>query len=250
MAETYEQPPQAQPQSHSEEDRPLLAEVSHEMRSPLSSIIGFAESIEQEALGPWDSGEEQYRDYARHIRHSGQHLLDLFDDLLDIGDAQTFGIDGQDHIIPAKLLSELSSMLAGAAKRKRLTLSVKRPMDRSAKAPTGNRRLLFQALLNLAQNAIKFTASGGTVTLGYRADGKDCIFSVSHTGIGMDLKQRNLPRSIRPAPSQKQQGHGLGLRFVERVAKGHEGSLRLESILGQGTTAELILPLRRSSPAA
>ena len=92
MAETYDQPPQAQPQSHSEEDRPLLAEVSHEMRSPLSSIIGFAESIEQEALGQWDSGEEQYRDYARHIRHSGQHLLDLFDDLLEIGDAQTFGV--------------------------------------------------------------------------------------------------------------------------------------------------------------
>ena len=227
-----------------EPDRPLLAEVSHEMRSPLNSIIGFAESIEQQALGPWPAEGDRYRDYARHIRNSGEHLLALFNDLLQIGDAALFGLEMADRIDPAELAGNVAAMMRPAAEQKGLTLT--------SKAPAGlrplrcNSRFLSQALLNLLQNAIKFTNEGGTVTLNIEQNG-ETRFTVTDDGIGFPPERLLGPRNAK-AGRTAASGHGLGLRFVERVLAAHRGRLDIESRQGHGT--EVIISLPSSPPPA
>ncbi len=133
--------------SFHEPDRPLLAEVSHEMRSPLNSIIGFAETIEQQALDPWPVEQARYRDYARHIRNSGEHLLALFEDLLQIGDSQTFALAMEDEADPAHILQRVAEMMRAAALEKELSLVLN--IQKSTRSFRCNERFLAQALLNL-----------------------------------------------------------------------------------------------------
>ena len=221
-----------------EPDRPLLAEVSHEMRSPLNSIIGFAESIEQQTLGPWPAESERYRDYARLIRNSGEHLLALFEDLLQIGDAAAFEIPADDRVNPAELARNVTAMVLPAAKQKGLTLTCE-ASDRMAPVQC-NARFVSQALLNLLQNAVKFTNEGGNVRLILRQDG-DTTFTVSDDGVGFAAASLTMPRNAtsRRNPAS---GHGFGLRFVERVAAAHRGGLQIDSTPGAGSKIKLSLP--------
>jgi signal transduction histidine kinase len=216
-----------------EPDRPLLAEVSHEMRSPLASIIGFAASIEQESLGPWPGREERYRDYARHIRNSGEHLLALFDDLLQIGDAPRFDLEMAEGIDPAMLAETPAAMIRPAAEQKgvRLACVVARP----ALPIQCNPRMLTQALLNLLQNAVKYTQPGGSIALRLDQNGATA-FAVTDSGIGF------LPgRLAEPRQPRRGGGHGLGLRFVERVTAAHRGRLEIDSAPGKGTRIRIVL---------
>jgi signal transduction histidine kinase len=229
----------ATPYVAADNDRPLLAEVSHEMRSPLGTIIGFAESIEREALGPWQAGGDHYRAYAKHIRDSGEHLLALFDDLLEMGDINTFGLAMDDNVDPLQVVSEVEVMLQMAAARRSIVLE--RLPGLVAQPIRASRRLLIQALLNLGQNAIKFTAAGGSVSLSLHQS-EETVFTVEDCGIGFDPKQIRAPRSSRGRPSLTTRGHGLGLRFVERIARGHGGRLIIESEPGHGTQMRLIVP--------
>jgi signal transduction histidine kinase len=222
----------------SEPDRPLLAEVSHEMRSPLNSIIGFAESIEQQALGPWPAEGDRYRDYARHIRNSGEHLLALFNDLLQIGDAALFGLEMADRIDPAELAANVTAMMQPAAAQKGLTLTCDTPAGLQPLQCNG--RFLSQALLNLLQNAIKFTNDGGRVTLSIQQEG-ETRFTVTDTGIGFPPERLLGPRNAKAGRSPAS-GHGLGLRFVERVLAAHRGRLDIESRQGHGTEVTISLP--------
>lgn len=222
----------------SEPDRPLLAEVSHEMRSPLNSIIGFAESIEQQALGPWPAEGDRYRDYARHIRNSGEHLLALFNDLLQIGDAALFGLEMADLLDPAELAENVTAMMRPAATQKGLTLTCDAPAGQQPVECNG--RFLSQALLNLLQNAIKFTNEGGRVTLSVRQNG-ETRFTVTDNGIGFPPERLLGPRNAKAGRSPAS-GHGLGLRFVERVLAAHRGRLDIESQQGHGTEVTISLP--------
>lgn len=226
-----------------EGDRPLLAEVSHEMRSPLNSIIGFAESIEQQTLGPWPAESERYRDYARHIRNSGEHLLALFNDLLSIGDADAFAIDMGDRIDPAALARNVAAMMRPAAERKGLTLTCATPPE--AGLLQCNARFVSQALLNLLQNAVKFTGAGGSVALAVRQDDGGTRFTVTDTGVGFPPERLLQPRNARYGRTAAS-GHGLGLRFVERVAAAHRGRLEIESQRDRGTEIAVTFP---ASPA-
>ena len=226
----------------SEPDRPLLAEVSHEMRSPLNSIIGFAETIEQQALGPWPIQQDRYRDYARHIRDSGEHLLALFNDLLQIGDTSSFELEMDDNVNPADIASKVIAMMRSAAEQKGLTLSLDVP--NSPLLPLRcNARLLSQALLNLIQNSIKFTNPGGSVVCSI-TQGDETSFTIVDNGIGFAQERLLLPRNAlqgrKPAS-----GHGLGLRFVERVTAAHRGRLQIESQPDKGTEICVSLPMER-----
>ncbi len=222
----------------SEPDRPLLAEVSHEMRSPLNSIIGFAESIEQQALGPWPSQEDRYRDYARLIRNSGEHLLALFNDLLEIGDSTTFTLELKDQIDAAALAQNVTTMMRSAAEQKGVSLVCEAPVQ--TRPVQCNARFLSQALLNLLQNSIKFTDRGGSVVLSVRQD-DETSFTVSDTGVGFAPERLMLPRNSRIGRSTNS-GHGLGLRFVERVTAAHRGQLNIESRQGRGSKIRISLP--------
>lgn len=221
----------------SEPDRPLLAEVSHEMRSPLNSIIGFAETIEQQALGPWPIQHDRYRDYARHIRNSGEHLLALFEDLLKIGDNDAFAVEMDDEVDPSLLAKGVADMMRPAAAQKNLSLVFEpQPQTQLVRC---NGRLLSQALLNLIQNSIKFTNPGGSVIFSVTQEAETC-FTVTDTGVGFApdrlMQPRNSTTGRRPAS-----GHGLGLRFVERVTAAHRGRLQIESRPGIGTEIRLCL---------
>lgn len=225
----------------SEPDRPLLAEVSHEMRSPLNSIIGFAESIEQQALGPWPSQEDRYRDYARLIRNSGEHLLALFNDLLEIGDSTTFTLELKDQIDPAALAQNVTTMMRSAAEQKGLSLVCESPAQ--CRPVRCNARFLSQALLNLLQNSIKFTNAGGSVVLSVR-QGKETSFTVKDTGVGFAPERLILPRNSQVGRLPNS-GHGLGLRFVERVTAAHRGRLDIESRQGHGSEIRISLPAKQ-----
>ena len=221
----------------SEPDRPLLAGVSHEMRSPLASIIGFAETIEQQALGPWPVQQDRYRDYARHIRNSGEHLLALFEDLLKIGDKDAFAVEMEDEVDPSFLAQEVTEMMRPAAAQKGLSLTLE-PQEQTQLIRC-NARLLSQALLNLLQNSIKFTNPGGSVTFSV-TQATETSFTVTDTGVGFAperlLQPRNSKVDRRPA-----NGHGLRLRFVERVIAAHRGRLQIESQPGNGTEVRVSL---------
>ena len=235
----------AQSTSHSraaamqEPDRPLLAEVSHEMRSPLTSIIGFAETIETQSIGDWSSSANQYCTYARHIRSSGEHLLALFDDLLSLGDAEVLPVDLDQKVDPGSIASFVKEMFDSSAVQKGVSLTASQVQPLTPIAL--NRRLIVQALINLVQNAIKFTPSGHDIRISVRQNGTT-VFEVADSGIGFDPNHLALPRQVNAGGTQASHGHGLGLNFVRRVAKIHGGSFVLESAPGKGTIARLSIP--------
>ena len=236
-------------ESTGETRRNLMAEVGHEMRSPLGTIIGFAQSIEQEAVGPIAQSADQYRDYARTIRASGEHLLALFEDLLEIGSATARSIAGAETVTPGKIVSQVAAMVQSGINAKELTLQT----IESPSAPTvfGNRRLVQQAVLNLLQNAIKFTPPGGTIWLECAGGDQSCLcITVRDNGIGMEQSTLDRIRARTPQlEATAQGGHGLGLPFVDRVAAAHAGHFELESALGTGTSARLTLPINRQEKA-
>ena len=228
-------------------DRSLMAEVGHEMRSPLGTIIGFAQSIEQEAVGPIAAAADQYRDYARNIRTSGEHLLALFEDLLEIGSATAKSIAAAETVTPSAIVERAAVMVQAGLGAKDLTLHVQERPD--APQVYGNGRLIRQAILNLLQNAIKFTPPGGNIWLECAGESDDLCISVRDDGIGMEqgtLKQLRAHAPLLEAASQR--GYGLGLPFVARVAAAHGGRFELESALGAGTTTRFIVPRNLQTP--
>lgn len=230
-------------------DRSLMAEVGHEMRTPLGTMIGFAQSIEQETLGPIGSAPERYRDYARTIRTSGEHLLELFDDLLEVGAACARSIAAGETILLSDIVERSAELVRGSIDSKGLSLHIE-PACGDA-ATVGNVTLVQQAVLNLLQNAIKFTPPSGNIWL--KVCAADAIrITVRDDGIGIEeamLSQLRKGASGLPVPSR--QSYGLGLAFVHRVAAAHGGTVELDSAVGGGTTARLVLPARgRTMPPA
>lgn len=228
--------------------RSLLAEVGHEMRSPLGTIIGFAESIEHESVGPLSDESDKYRDYARNIRASGEHLLALFNDLLEIGSAAARSMREREHLDVEGVLTNAALMIIAAAAEKGVSVSVEPEIP--SVLVLGSNRLVQQALLNLLQNSIKFTPPGGNITISASADGQ-LHLSVADSGIGI---VRNSLQRLREDPEhiglESESGYGLGLPFVARVAAAHGGELDIESVLGEGTKVTLTFPMETSKAAA
>ncbi len=233
-------------------DRQLMAEVGHEMRTPLAAMIGFARSIEQEALGPIDHRPEQYRDYARAIRTSGEHLLTVFDGLLEIGAACALALGAGESVRPLDIVSQAAEWAMPFAAAKNLSLRVACSAAQSATLQDdfvvpGSASLLQQAVVDLVHNAVKFTPPGGHIWLDV-ALGPSVVITVRDDGMGMDgATLRRLRRARFQPPTPEGEGHGLGLVFVQRVIAAHHGEVALDSVPGQGTTIQLRLPtLRRA----
>ena len=223
----------------------FLANMSHELRTPLNAIIGFAEVIERELFGP--VGVTQYASYAADIHRSGQHLLSLINDILDLSkvEAGRFEIVEQDfelvHTIEeAKRLLEIRAQKAG--------LAISSDAGANIARIYADRKLISQALLNLLSNAVKFTPSGGHIRIAARretSDG-DLLISVGDTGIGMAPEE--IPRALEPfgqidgTLARRYDGTGLGLTITKAFVEMHGGTLTLESEKGRGTTATIRLP--------
>ncbi len=226
----------------------FLATTSHELRSPLNAILGFSSLIDGQVLGPL--ANEKYADYARLIHTAGEHLLSLIDGLLDLSklEAGRFALD-EEPISVAETAEEAVAFVSMQAQAKSIALTVEvLPPDMTIAADA---RALRQILLNLLSNAVKFTANGGSVavTAGISERGEAEI-RVRDTGIGIPAKA--IDRVFTPFERLRSdaEGTGLGLSITRGLVRLHDGTIRLESELGRGTTAIVRLPAARVIAAA
>jgi|GEM_PF-6281157 len=216
----------------------FIATMSHELRTPLNTILGFSEMIKDEALGP--IGLATYAEYAGYINVSGNHLLDLITDVLDLSkiDAGKFEVEPVVVEVP-HLLHGIARLLGERAEKHELAMVV----DVATPIPYlwADLRAAKQILFNLASNAIKFTPPGGTITLRAWAEADGGIsLSVADTGVGIPATQ--IGRVMMPFEqidnrySRAAGGTGLGLSLVKGLVDLHGGRLSIDSTVGVGTT--------------
>lgn len=233
----------------------FLANMSHELRTPLNAINGFSEMMVAEMFGAM--GDPRYKDYAADILSSGQHLLALINDILDMSKIEAGKlalrfepVDVQDVIEDAVRLMRNRAEAAG--------LSVVVDVDPLLPEIEADYRALKQILLNLLSNSLKFTPRGGVVTVTARtlsdprAPSRVRI-AVSDTGIG--IAEGDIGRLARPFEqietqhAKTTQGTGLGLALTKSLIELHTGVFEMESATGEGTTVSLTLPVRRARGA-
>ncbi|HBH41429.1 MAG TPA: PAS domain-containing sensor histidine kinase [Rhizobiales bacterium] len=222
----------------------FLANMSHELRTPLNAVIGFSEILNRELFGAL--GEARYRDYARLIHESGEHLLNVVNDILDISkiEAGKFKIVKEPFEV-ASLVKSCCDLMRHTAEQRSLSLIV----DVAPGIPElpADKRACKQMLLNVISNAIKFTDPGGWVRVSARVEGESVELAVADNGIG--IAEADLPKLGNPfvqannSYDRSYDGAGLGLSVVKGLARLHGGQLELASTLGQGTTATILLPL-------
>jgi two-component system, cell cycle sensor histidine kinase PleC len=226
----------------------FLANMSHELRTPLNAIIGFSEIMESAMFGPL--GAKKYTEYSRDIRESGQYLLDVINDILDMSKIEA----GSVHFTPETveldhILADSLRVVSGRANQKRLTL-------KSQIAPgitlNADRRALKQIALNLLSNAVKFTPDGGAVTVRGRVRGGMVSIAIEDDGIGIPkdgLHKLGRPfEQIESQLTKRHQGSGLGLAIAKSLVEMHGGAMRIRSVLGSGTAVVVRLPLGAGSP--
>ncbi len=225
----------------------FLATMSHELRTPLNAICGFSEIIKKEMFGP--IGQNQYSDYAQDIHNSGNHLLSIINDILDIAKAESGKLVLSEAAIDlSEVIASCLRMCGASAEKKSIELGrngVDTPIMFLA-----DERLLRQAVLNLLSNAIKFTDAGGNVEvcLQILING-DVAIDVIDNGTG--IAPEDIPRVMRPfeqvegSMARQNGGTGLGLPYCEKIAQIHDGDLTLQSALGSGTRCRITLPSER-----
>lgn len=228
----------------------FLAVMSHELRSPLNAIIGFAEIIAGRLFGPSDP---RYFEYAEDIRVSGTHLLGLIGDILDLSKIGAGHMHLDERPVDIRNLADRTARLFAANLSKSgLTLRTLVPEDFPALRADPMR--LGQILINLVSNAIKFTPAGGTVTISAAQEPDAVVLRVSDTGTGMTGEEA--ARVVEPFVqvdnplNRGRGGTGLGLSICRELAVLHGGSLGIESAPGAGTTVTVRLPRERAAPAA
>ena len=228
----------------------FLAKMSHELRTPLSAIIGFAEMIEHQAMGP--IGNAKYQNYATDIRCSGQHLLGIINDILDLSKVESGKESLNEEVIPvAELLNGVEVLLNGRPREAGISLFFEAADD--LPPVHADKRRLTQILVNLLANAIKFTPEGGSVRLRcWASDGSGIVFQVIDDGVGIAREDIPLALSVfgqvDNPEAHKTKGTGLGLPLAKALAELHGGTLDLQSELGKGTTVTLRLPAYRLQP--
>ncbi|MGH9281085.1 MAG: PAS domain S-box protein [Acidimicrobiales bacterium] len=222
----------------------FVATVSHELRTPLTSIIGTIELLSAGDVGELSAGQ---RDIIDVLDRNSQRLLDLINDLLDLAEIE----DGGLRIRPVatdlrSLVERVSGQVAlGAASR---GLSVVCDLDPSLGVATVDGHQLERALLNLATNAVKFTPAGGRITCRAERARDEVRFTVTDTGIGIPdhEKEHLFTRFFRSSLAIEKAipGSGLGLVIVKSIVEGHDGTVTVDSTVGEGTTVTIALPVR------
>ncbi|MEL6861842.1 MAG: HAMP domain-containing sensor histidine kinase, partial [Pseudomonadota bacterium] len=217
----------------------FFAGLGHDLKSPLNAVIGFADIMDAEIRGPMP---EAYRDYPSLIRESGETLLRLVEDILGYAksEAGTYELDLAPMDIAA---SGESVMRQSQAMAEKAGVSLRMSSDREvlALSDAGAVRRIWD---NLVSNAIKYSASGDTVTLSAKQRDGFAMLQVSDTGAGMDAD--DLARIAKPFAQGRnakgRAGTGLGLALVHSLVELHGGQVKIETALGQGTTVTVRLP--------
>jgi two-component system cell cycle sensor histidine kinase PleC len=221
----------------------FLANMSHELRTPLNAIIGFSEIMESAMFGPL--GSEKYREYCGDIRESGQYLLDVINDILDMSkiEAGRIRLDLEELELE-RILADAMRVVGGRAQDKRLTLRAEIAPDVRF---TADRRAMKQIALNLLSNAVKFTPDGGHIVVRGRVSGRSVMFAIEDSGIGISKQALvKLGRPFEQVESQltkSHQGSGLGLAIAKSLCELHGGTMRIRSVQGTGTIVLVRLPM-------
>jgi two-component system cell cycle sensor histidine kinase PleC len=227
----------------------FLANMSHELRTPLNAIIGFSEMIQRQLLGP--IGTEKYLDYITGIRESGEHLLDLITDILDMSkiEAGKYQLDVETFNM-MKVLRLAAHMIEGRALDAQVKIISEIPEDQDLDV-TGDRRAVMQVVLNILSNAVKFTEPGGEVRLSQHCDGESILVRIQDTGIGIPpSKLRYVTEPFEQAANhftRNHEGSGLGLAITKELIELHGGHLTIESTVGVGTIVTFQIPLECKS---
>jgi two-component system, cell cycle sensor histidine kinase PleC len=233
----------AQAESANRAKSEFLANMSHELRTPLNAIIGFAEVMETGVFG--ELGCNKYEEYCRDIRASGQYLLSVINDILDMSRIEAGRINlTREPVIIDEVVARAMRLVSELARSKGLTLT-------SDELPgvtlLADQRALQQILVNLLQNAVKFTGQGGRVAVRARRAGDAINIFVEDTGIGIPkeaLHKLGRPfEQVETEFNKTYKGSGLGLAIARSLAELHGGGLRIRSQEGAGTIVMVHLPV-------
>ncbi len=221
----------------------FLARIGHELRTPLNAVIGFAEIMEQQRLGP--IGTARYAEYAKDIRESGQLLLSLINDLLDLSKVEAGRIElDPDSVDLAPLVASCVAIIAPQAEKAGIAVA-------SAIAPglppvVADERSLKQILLNLLSNAIKYNRKGGKVIVS-AALAKEGSLSLAVSDDGPGMSSDDLTRALQPyqrakGASRNQEGTGLGLPLARALIEANKAQFAIETAPGKGTVVRMVFP--------
>ena len=238
-------------ESLSREKSAFLSAMSHELRTPLNAIIGFAQLIRDYEFGP--ETVARFRSYAGHIRDSGEHLLALINDVLDLAKIEAGKMELRESEVDLSvLLRQVAAMMLEQAHKAGIEMELELG-SRPVIARVDSLKLK-QCVINLLANAVKFTPRGGRVRVALAADAAGATIVVADTGHG--IRPEDIARAfdefgqLEGGMTTKEKGTGLGLPLSKRLIELHGGSVTLESAVGRGTTVTLRLPAERIGRAA
>jgi two-component system cell cycle sensor histidine kinase PleC len=224
----------------------FLANMSHELRTPLNAILGFSEVMKDEVMGPMEN--RIYKGYAADIHGSGQHLLGLINDILDLARIESGRIELQDDVFSLDAIADVSfGLIRMQADAKGVSLIKDVPVDMMVR---WDLRTAKQIAINLMSNAVKFTPTGGSITIraGGRPDGSAFI-AVIDTGCGIEPEYHEKIfehfAQGRHDVAIEAKSTGLGLAIVKGLVELHGGSLELTSAVGHGTSIAVVIPPER-----
>lgn len=214
----------------------FLANMSHELRTPLNAINGFSEVLLERMFGELNEKQDEY---LKDIHSSGQHLLSLINDILDLSkvEAGRMELDVATFHLPSAIDNAFSLIRERAGRH---GIALERNINATLGEFRGDERKFKQIMLNLLSNAIKFTPDGGRIAVGARMQGPLVEVAVADTGAGIAPKDLPLMfeefRQVGTDQTRKAEGTGLGLALSKRFIELHGGTIRVESTFGKGST--------------
>ncbi len=219
----------------------FVGAVSHDLRSPLTAVLGYVELLDR--VGPLN---DQQKEFVSRVLMSIKNITALVNDLLELGSIES-GFDSQKEKVPlAGIISYAVENLRGQVQDRRQTLNVQLPAE--TLQLRGNLIRLRQMLDNLIGNAIKYTPNGGEISIQTEVKDEQIILRISDTGPGIPpadqqhifdkfYRASNVPKDVK--------GSGLGLAIVKSIVDNHQGRIWVESVLGEGSTFTVVLPVYR-----
>ncbi|MBY0613725.1 MAG: PAS domain S-box protein [Beijerinckiaceae bacterium] len=223
----------------------FLAKISHEIRTPMNAIIGFSEVMRTEQFGP--IGSERYREYLGDIHRSGEHVISLVNDLLDLSKIEAGRADLSFTSVNLNdIVQDCISMMQPQAARERVIL--RSNLSDHLPAVVADERSIKQVVLNLLSNACKFNQPGGQVIISTAlSDEGEAVIRVRDTGIGMS--EKDIEGAMQPfrqmSPTRRGGGTGLGLPLSKALVEANRANLAIRSAVNEGTLAEVTFPATR-----
>jgi len=222
--------------------------MSHELRTPLNSIIGFSEFLVDERAGPVNTKQKEY---LNDVLNSGRHLLQLINDVLDLSKIEAGRMDVfPEALTLSKIIDEVCSTIDPLARKKEI--SITHSISSVPESISLDQQKLRQVLYNLLSNAVKFTNDGGRVEIIVNADdGHRLQLQVKDTGIGIKPEDFNKLfiefQQLGSGPERHHQGTGLGLALTKKIVELQNGSIGVESTVGEGSVFTVVLPITARS---